>query len=209
LRDDAVLSTNISYRIAKICGVQQGTGFIVDQNNVVFVITAKHVVEHVSVGSKLEIALRHWRGSLLVHAKRDYGDVCAILVDVNNIFAPFECVFDIGGLLFAQEVFLIGFPFGWEQSVTIEGKKELNPFVKKAIFSNMGDGDTFYVDTRVNPGFSGAPVVFYSPKDRMPHVAGVVSAYCKELDGFSVCYHIKLASMAIEDILADIGQRQR
>ena len=201
-----MFSTNIAYRIAKIGkgGSTQGTGFVVDKENHLFLVTAAHVVEGLEAGSDVDIALRHWRGKTKIFCKQQYADVCALLIDANNIFAPFECVFSKNDLFVAQDLFLLGFPLGWEQMITIAtGEKELNPFVKKAVFSNMGPGDTFYVDTRVNPGFSGAPAVFYVNGDNRPRVAGIVSGYCTDLDGFSVCYDIELANMAIDDILKD------
>jgi S1-C subfamily serine protease len=204
-----MISTNIAYRIAKIGRPDstQGTGFVVDRGNHLFLVTAAHVVEGIEAGAELDVALRHWRGKMKVFSKQQYADVCAILIEANNIFAPFECIFSKGDLMIAQDLFLIGFPLGWEQMVDVYGVNELNPFVKRAIFSNLGPGDTFYVDTRVNPGFSGSPVVFYLAGDQRPRVAGIVSAYCTDLDGFSICYDINLANMAIDDILRDVSPK--
>ncbi len=159
-----MLSFNIATRLVKIDGPKQGTGFVIDKDNFLFVVTAKHVVDDVPVGSTLPVAFRHWRGPIAIHGKRSYGDVTALLINANNIFEPFKCVFHKGGLMFAQDMYLIGFPFGWAHTVDFGDGPEINPFVKKAIFSNVGDGDTFYLDTRVNPGFSGAPVFFLSSK---------------------------------------------
>ena len=88
-----------------------------------------------------------------------------------------------GGLYYGQQAYLLGFPYGRDS-----GGAEINrglpfPFVKAGVVSAMefGDVNRIYIDTHVNEGFSGGPVVFYPPdKPMVPdelRVAGVVSGY--------------------------------
>ena len=66
------------------------------------------------------------------------------------------------GLVYGQQVYFLGYPFGWDS-----GGQQINrgvplPFVKGGIVSAMevGDVSRIFLDAHGNEGFSGGPVVF-------------------------------------------------
>jgi hypothetical protein len=202
-----MIPTNLLARVLRICGPEQGTGFIVDRFPHVFVVTAAHVVQYVYPGTKIDLALRtNVKRPFEIRSKATYGDVSVLLLNEQASFVHNKCIFDTKDMFLHQDLFLLGFPFGWEMTLKMDDQtRQLSAFVKKAVYSNIGDGDQFFVDTPVNRGFSGGPVVFFKPGDFTPRVCGVISANCTKLEGFSNCYDIKLANMAIDDILSVIA----
>ena len=65
-----------------------------------------------------------------------------------------------------QQMFYLGFPFGWSS-----GHERLNrdfpiPIVKSGIASTLHQGDpsVFFIGSQGNKGFSGGPVVFNGRK---------------------------------------------
>ena len=102
-----------------------------------------------------------------------------------------------------QDVYALGFPLGSEINVKLQGHHEMSAFAKKAIISNLGEGDQIYIDTRLNEGFSGGPIIFVNSQREMS-IAGVISSYSTKLDGFSSFYQIKLATMAMDDLIEEL-----
>ena len=91
---------------------------------------------------------------------------------------------DMGGLVYGQQVYFLGYPFGWDS-----GGEQINrgvplPFVKGGIVSAMevGDVSRIFLDAHVNEGFSGGPVVFVPNghpigSNTKFKVAGIVVSY--------------------------------
>ena len=106
--------------------------------------------------------------------RRGAGLFAATLADV-----PVEP--DDRDLVYGQQVYFLGFPFGWHS-----GGEHLNnglplPFVKSGIVSAFtvdGPFHQIFIDAHVNRGFSGGPLV-YQPVDRARgfRVAGIVVGY--------------------------------
>ncbi|MER9410652.1 hypothetical protein [Mesorhizobium sp. M0589] len=79
------------------------------------------------------------------------------------------------GLIYGQEVYFLGFPFGWTGHFHTHDGYPL-PFVKRATAS-LFDPVLLYLDGHNNPGFSGGPVVFHPPNQNDFRIAGIISGY--------------------------------
>jgi len=82
-------------------------------------------------------------------------------------------------LFYSQEVFFLGFPFGWQPNVGPINNGYPMPYVKRAIVS-MIEFDPLprlVLDGINNPGFSGGPVAFQSKEDGTWRIAGVVTEF--------------------------------
>ena len=86
------------------------------------------------------------------------------------------------GMGYGQQVYFLGFPFGWDGGGEGINRDFPVPFVKAGIASSLGGGETsrIYVDGHNNKGFSGGPLVFRPAAEAGSpdfKVAGVVSNY--------------------------------
>jgi len=108
----------------------------------------------------------------------DVIDVAVLACPVRLVESlPLEASME--GLTYGQDVYFLGFPFGWDA-----GGEDINlnfpmPFVKGGIVSAIMSIDPvhIYIDAHGNPGFSGGPVVFKDPDggSNKFKVAGIVS----------------------------------
>ena len=80
------------------------------------------------------------------------------------------------GVIYGQDVFFLGFPYGFVGHYAFGPEGFPLPFVKKAIVSLL-DRDTFLLDGHNNPGFSGGPVVFREAGKVDLNVFAVVSGF--------------------------------
>ena len=107
------------------------------------------------------------------------GDTDVTVLAPQELFgAPHPLRLTMAGLVLAEDVYFLGFPFG----LIAEVKTELNadfpfPLVKKAIVSAVGfDGAPMLLDGHNNAGFSGGPVARRGTNKEQT-VIGVVSGY--------------------------------
>ena len=177
-----MITSNVIHRTFKILyGDFVGTGFAIDRGDRQYLITARHVVKGITSDSS--IAIFHegqWKTIAVevVGIGDDAIDV-AVLACPVRLAPPHPLVASNEGLIYGQQVFFLGFPFGWDS-----GNEKINrgvpvPFVKAGIVSAMilGDESHIYIDAHGNKGFSGGPVVFVpsgQPANKL-RVAGVVS----------------------------------
>ncbi len=112
---------------------------------------------------------------------------CEGEIDIAVLSAPIQLspVFDLpataAGIVWGQDVYFLGFPYGWYGDIGKTNRDFPMPFVKKAILSCVFTGDKgvqhFFLDGHNNPGFSGGPVVFKEPNKKDFKVASVISGY--------------------------------
>jgi hypothetical protein len=85
-----------------------------------------------------------------------------------------------GGWYYGQDVFFIGFPFGFVPADCAPA--QLLPLCKKATMSNQIRGSNLYIlSGQCNEGFSGAPVFYYDSSKSVTHVIGVLTADVRQL----------------------------
>ena len=136
------------------------TCFTTDFEGKRYLITARHVVDHIQDKSKVEI--RHdgqWKPLEVDLVGHGEGNI-----DVS-VLAPQELIghhhpLTLGVNVFlAEAVYFLGFPYGLYTDVGDLNNNFPAPFVKKAIISSPPIDNLMYLDGHNNPGFSGGPVV--------------------------------------------------
>lgn len=165
-------------------GDQIATAFFIDVDNRQYLVTAKHVI--FGIGSDGNISIFH---------NNIWKDVCAKLVghspgevDISVLALPHRIASedltlppDTAGLTIGQDAYFLGFPFGLFGEIGDINNHYPLPFVKKGVVScfehNQYGLHRIFLDGNNNPGFSGGPVVFYTPGSRDIKVAGVISGY--------------------------------
>lgn len=162
-------------------GGPTGTAFAIDRGGRQYLVTAKHVVPDIETGSALGIFHeKQWKMIPVTVVGIGAGAIDVAVLACPVRLAPFHPLeASAAGLTYGQDVYFLGFPFGWDS-----GGENVNhdfplPFVKAGIVSALTFGDQahIYVDAHGNPGFSGGPLVFKDPQVRSNEfkVAGVVS----------------------------------
>ena len=175
-----MITSNVINRVFML-RYQGGTAtiFSIEVEGREYLVTAKHAVTSLSSDTHIEIYHhQQWRSypvNLVGHSQGDM-DV-AVLAAQQQVAPRLALPPTSGGLIYGQDVFFLGFPYGWINQDIPGGQRPL-PFVKKAIVSLMEKtGTIFYLDGHNNRGFSGGPVVFKPHNSNDFHVAGVISGY--------------------------------
>lgn len=181
-----MVTTNVFQRVFKIRrNGSAGTAFTVDRAGRHYLVTARHVVDGIASGDSLEVWHREqWKVLPVDVVGVGQGEVdVAVLTPRTQISPAHPLEVSAGGILYGQQAYILGFPYGHDS-----GGPELNdglpiPFVKSGVISALtfGTVNRIYVDTHANEGFSGGPVVFVPQGQRTDpgefRVAGVVVGY--------------------------------
>lgn len=183
------ITTNIINRVFHIKNSnKEGTGFAIEVDNRQYLITARHLVEGLKDGDTIEI--HHENKWKTVKTKPFFPQIkevdVAVLVLPIQIAPPLPIDLSLTGLVIAQDMYFLGFPYG----LFMEGRPIDNffplPFVKKGICSGIvrapSDYCIVFIDGYNNPGFSGGPIVFIDTQTKKLKIAGVVSAYRNQED---------------------------
>lgn len=162
-----MITNNVIQRTFHIqVGNSTGTCFTIDVDTKQYLITAKHIVRDCTGIFLLKILHeQQWKEiqvSLVGHCPND--------IDISILSAQFQLspTFPLEptsqGLVYGQDVYFLGFPYGMGEEVGNINRNFPLPFVKKAIVSCLqtkeNGGKIVYLDGHNNPGFSGGPVVF-------------------------------------------------
>lgn len=183
-----MITSNVIHRTFRIkCGDSVGTAFTLDIESKQYLVTARHVVEGIESGDHIDISYdKRWKNiAVKVVGMSDKETDVAVLSCPMQLSPSHPLDADSAGLVYGQQVYFLGFPFGWDS-----GQEALNrgfplPFVKSGILSAMPPQDPtekIYLDAHGNKGFSGGPVVFI-PDGQRPgrntefRVAGIVVNY--------------------------------
>jgi S1-C subfamily serine protease len=175
-----MITTNVIHRVFRVrYGTAEGTAFSIDVDDREYLVTAKHVVSSISESDLLDVFSNgRWinmRVSLVGHAQAE-TDISVLARDrrLTPPGLPLEPSRD--GLTYGQDVYFLGFPYGFVGSYVLGENGYPLPFVKRATLS-LFDGLTLFLDGQNNPGFSGGPVIFSKPFQNRFSVAGVISAF--------------------------------
>ena len=175
----AMVTANVVHRTFQIKWQHsQGTVFEIGHNGEHYLITARHVVKGIQTGDTIEI--RHEKAwmplPIEVVGKGDDRIDVAVLKSSIRLSDPLELPASSKDIMLSQQVFFLGFPFGWEG-----GHENINrgfplALVKSGILSSMPTKEGFYIDAHGNKGFSGGPVLFVprgQPRNKLS-IAGIV-----------------------------------
>lgn len=183
------LTSNTFNRVKKIAvGPATATAFTMEVDGRQYLVTAKHVIAALK-GDEGSIEIFSAPGkSLKLKVKilrcADPVDI-AVLVPDHQLTVAFPLSPVEGSIVFSQDVFFIGFPYGDDALSTVMEETAVG-FVRKATFSAQERRDgwiLYYLDGINNAGFSGSPVVFqdYSKPGNPWEIMAVVSGYRNDL----------------------------
>lgn len=165
-----------TFRIAH--GERTGSAFALDIDGKHYLVTATHVVESFGPSGTLDIfANGAWQpitAALVAQSASDL-DVSVLAPSVALCPPGFPVTADSNGLVYGQDIYFLGFPYGVLSKVIFAGAGYPLPLVKKGILSAFA-GDTYLLDGHGNPGFSGGPVIFSPGGQGMPtNIAAIIT----------------------------------
>lgn len=179
-----MITTNVIARTFQVeCSQKTGTCFSLDIDQRQYLITARHIVE--GINNNNSILIFHdgkWKtlDVELVWLSETEEDI-AILAPSIQISPALPLIPSMDGVIYGQDVFFLGFPFGLKTEAGPINRNFPLPFIKKGVFSTTekieGGSTRIYIDGHNNPGFSGGPIIFTDLKTNEIKVLGVMSGY--------------------------------
>jgi S1-C subfamily serine protease len=166
-------------------GSGSGTCFTVDVDDKQYFVTAKHVIENIKDGDEIELFYKNSWSKIKTRLSGSSADADVSVFATDIHIAGFPLPPTIEGIVYGQDLYFLGFPFGIKAEVGSLNRDFPLPLVKKGILSAMffdQPGKYFLIDGHNNPGFSGGPVVFKQPNSNDFKVAGIISSYRYELE---------------------------
>ena len=150
-----------------------------------YIITARHVVHGLGAAGRLDIFRNgHWDPIPVRLVGKSEGDEDIAVLAPENILTPLhELVYGRGSFFYSQDIYFLGFPYGYQGFIPPEANNGLPlPVAKKGIISDIGSPARGHrrllLDGHNNPGFSGGPVVYeLQDGSRRTGVCGVISGY--------------------------------
>jgi len=154
--------------------------FLMEFEDKQYIITAKHVVHDIGTEDIIEFKKKDklipYKANLVGHS--NFSDISVL--SINYYIETFPLEFSSQGIIWGQDLYFLGFPFGLNFDVGEKNRGFDMPFVKKSIVSAISikepDGILF-LDGINNPGFSGGPVAFQDLISKKFKIAGVISGY--------------------------------
>lgn len=181
---DSLITSNVIHRTFHIGWRDSiGTAFAIDRASKQYLVTARHVVKEIKSGDAIKLFHEgKWKDLPVDVVGIGKGEIdVAVLACSVRLSLALSLVASAGDIVYGQQVFFLGYPFGWDA-----GGEQINrgvplPFVKGGIVSaiEFGDVSRIFLDAHVNKGFSGGPVVFvpYGQPQNELRVAGIVVSY--------------------------------
>ena len=172
------VTSNILQRTFHIrSGGNCGSCFTVDIDGKRYLVTARHIANTVRYPGEVEIFHSgDWKPLFVNLVGHGAGDVDVSVLAPGSLFgAAHQLSTTTANMTLGEDVYFLGFPFGYY----IDGRR-LNagfpiPLVKKAVVSLFdGEDGVILLDGHNNPGFSGGPVLRGATSDQ---IIGVVSGY--------------------------------
>lgn len=163
-------------------GANQGTMFTIDHEGKQYLVSVKHIFESAEGTFDLEIFHdNRWKPlTVTLTGHSADGDVSVFSAPVPLTSSKLNAEPSSAELVYGQDVFFLGFPFGLFGDFPDVNNGYPLPFAKKAILSMMDTrkSNVFYLDGINNIGFSGGPVAFaVAGKTNVWRIAGVISGY--------------------------------
>lgn len=181
-----MITTNILFRVFHIQnGGKTGTCFTIDVDNKQYLVTAKHVIEGLSVSDRIQVFHeKQWKYlDVVILGKCDGEADVAVLRPSLQLSPPFPLEPTSVGIELGQDIYFLGFPYGHMSDLTEMNRGFPMPLIKKGVLSGITKKDgneLLFLDGHNNPGFSGGPVIFSKPLARSEYkVAGVIRGYVR------------------------------
>ncbi|WP_299185302.1 serine protease [uncultured Aquimarina sp.] len=177
-----MITSNVYTRVFHLkYGEGTGTCFAIDFDKKQYLITAKHVIEGLHDGDRVEFYHENKWITLPVKVVGHHKTADVSVISINQKLAEFPLEPSIVGLTYGQDLYFLGFPYRLVNEVNNKINRNFPlPLVKKGILSAMlndEQGNYFLIDGINNPGFSGGPVVYKLPNQNDFRIAGIISGY--------------------------------
>ena len=178
-----MITSNVIHRTFQIKWRNRiGSCFTIDVDGKQYLCSAKHYLNDYRTG-QIELFYREKWHNLEVefvgHGSEN-TDICVLSPKIQ-LSPPHSLSATSAGLIFGQDVYFLGFPYGIQLEVGDLNRFFPLPLVKKATVSSFfgGNQKIILLDGHNNRGFSGGPVVFKkvgSTKNEL-RVAAIISGY--------------------------------
>jgi hypothetical protein len=182
-----MITGNVIFRTFQMkYGSSTGTCFTIDVDGKQYFVTAKHVIQDLVDDNEIELFYQNrWaRTKVKLIGHSVICDVSVFAINLHISAGPMSPTME--GIVYGQDLYFLGFPFGLISEIISLNWDFPIPLVKKGILSALFFdqlGKPFFIDGHNNPGFSGGPIVFISPKGPNEYrVAGIISGYRFDLE---------------------------
>jgi len=166
---------------------EQGTGFLIDYDGKLFLVTARHVLSGQNGTANIQVRKNgEWLSlpaAKILYPKSDEVDIAVLKTD-EPATKPFGITVSKknSSVVLGQQIWFLGYPFLEGLSSHIANIEA--PFIKRgtmsAIVSTNPDAVLLYIDGFNNPGFSGGPIICWDLTDHVYKIIGVVKGYRNE-----------------------------
>jgi Trypsin-like peptidase domain len=194
-----ILQRTVFIQVENKVGVKieysRGTAFMIDHQDKLYLVTAKHVIAKLPIG---KATLQWWRSNkwedlqivkTLFPASADVD--IAVMETEEKVSQPFQIRVPIEdeGPTMGQQVWFLGYPsFDVENNnLTVMShfeNQQILPFIKKgtmsAVDASNANAVMLYIDGFNNSGFSGGPIIYWDFKQRAYRIIGVVMGYISD-----------------------------
>ena len=156
------------------------TAFTVDKDDRQYLVTAYHVIDGIGQSHCIDIFHEgRWKRIPIGIVGIDEELDVAVLACNLQLSPQYSLEPTAANMTYGQQLYYLGFPFGWDSGNSKMNRGFPMPFVKSATLSAMpAEGrKTLFLDTILNKGFSGGPVIFQPSGQSDYRVAGVVVCY--------------------------------
>jgi S1-C subfamily serine protease len=154
----------------------QGSGFVYDYYNEMYVITNNHVISDAT-----EIIVSFNNGNsypAYITGADAYSDLAVLTVDApTNEFLPLEIV-SSSNLNVGDPVIAIGNPLGLECTMTTGIVSQIGRTIEESLAGNFPIANIIQTSAAINPGNSGGPLLNYQGE-----VIGITTAIIEDSEG--------------------------
>jgi hypothetical protein len=185
LSDYKMVTSNVLQRVIRLKkGMSIGTSVAIDIDGRQYIVTARHVLPNIQAVDQIEVFFQgQWNVVPIRLVGVGTGEVDIVVLALEFQIAPaFPLPCSEAEIVYGQEVYFLGFPYGLAAEVGELNRHFPLPFIKKGCLSTIVTEPTgeriLYLDGNNNPGFSGGPVVF-TPPGRLAdfRLASIISGY--------------------------------
>jgi Trypsin-like peptidase domain len=159
-----MIPTNVINRVLHLSsGDHTATGFVAHVDGREYLVTARHFVSLIPTNG-LQISHGEAWHDANVQKVGDSAnsDVSVLCLEYSICHEALTVTLTTEGLTYGQDVYFLGYPFGFDVQLENLRNGYPMPFVKRATVSNLArfQGGDFWLDGLNNVGFSGGPVVW-------------------------------------------------
>jgi len=133
-----MITSNVYQRVFHIRNrVNSGTCFTIEIDNKQYLVTAKHVVDGLSISDRIQVFHeKQWKyiDVVVVGSCDDPIDISVLRPSIQ-LSPTFPMAASMGGLVFGQDIYFLGFPYSIAADVGDLNRNFPLPLVKKGVLS--------------------------------------------------------------------------